>query len=537
MAVQTSTSSSSPPPIPLMPETIPAAAKRSRKNPGAPSEMPALDLHPTVGEYPVDYTMHAENRAKVIARLRETDGVAPRGLLLFRGGLAATRDETDHEPVFRQESTFHYLFGVREPDCMATIDLATGKATLFIPRLPAEYATWMGNILPPKHFQEVYKVDQVLFVDELGATVKESEPEKVYLNKGYNTDGKAWSAPASVEGLEGLETDSSTTLYDAVVECRVIKTKKEIDIMQHITNLSSEAHFEVMRRTRPGMREYQLESMFRHWVYYNGGCRHTAYTSICGCGPNSAVLHYGHAGAPNDRTIGDNDMLLLDMGGEYHCYASDITCSFPANGKFSADQRMIFEAVRDMAFEVMDAMKPGVSWPSLHELSYRVACERLKAAGLLKGSVNDMMAANVGAIFMPHGLGHLIGLDTHDVGGYPEGGRARDPRPGHSSLRCGRDLADGMAITVEPGIYFIDHLLDVALADPEVAAFLVPEELARFRGFGGVRLEDDVVVTKDGVRNLTNCARTVEDVEAVMDGRITHRDQLFKKYYTDGSSA
>lgn len=151
-SAQTSTSSS-PPLIPLLPETIAAAAKRSKKNPGGPSEMPALNLHPTVGEYPVDYTMHAENRAKVIARLRETDGVAPRGLLLFRGGLAATRDETDHEPVFRQESTFHYLFGVREPDCLATVDLATGKATLFIPRLPAEYATWMGNILPPKHFQ------------------------------------------------------------------------------------------------------------------------------------------------------------------------------------------------------------------------------------------------------------------------------------------------------------------------------------------------------------------------------------------------
>lgn len=116
--------------------------------------MPALnDVHPTVGEYPVDYSMHAENRAKVIARLREAEGVAPTGVLLFRGGLSANRDETDHEPVFRQESTFHYLFGVREPDCLATVDLATGKATLFIPRLPAEYATWMGTILPPKHFK------------------------------------------------------------------------------------------------------------------------------------------------------------------------------------------------------------------------------------------------------------------------------------------------------------------------------------------------------------------------------------------------
>ena len=150
----------------------------------------------------------------------------------------------------------------------------------------------------------------------------------------------------------------------------------------------------------------------------------------------------------------------------------------------------------------------------------------------MTGSIDEMMAANVGAVFMPHGLGHLIGIDVHDVGGYPPGGRKRDSRPGHSSLRCGRDLAAGMAITVEPGIYFIDHLLDGALEDPAVGKFFVPDAIKRFRGFGGVRLEDDVVVTEDGVRNLTNCPRTVEDVEGVMAGRITNRDQLFKKYYT-----
>lgn len=480
----------------------------------------------------MDYTMHKTNRAKLISRMRGLDGVPVRSVLLFRGGISASRDETDCEPLFRQESTFHYLFGVREPDCLATIDLETEKATLYIPRLPAEYATWMGHILPPTHFQGVYKVDRVLFVGEFASSIMEIDPEKVYLHKGYNTDGKAWSTPASTKGLDGLDCDASSILYDAVVECRVIKSPEEIEMMQHIANLSSEAHFEVMRRTKPGMREYQLESMFRHWVYYNGGCRHAAYTSICACGPNSAVLHYGHAGAPNDLTIGENDMLLLDMGGEYHCYTSDITCSFPANGKFSDDQRMVFEAVMDMAFTVMDSMKPGVSWPSLHELSYRVACERLKAGGLLKGSVDKMMVANVGAVFMPHGLGHLIGIDTHDVGGYPPGGRERDPRPGYSSLRCARDLAAGMAITVEPGIYFIDHLLDQALEDDAVKEFLVPAAIERFRGFGGVRLEDDMVVTEDGVRNLTNCARTVEDVEGIMAGRITDKRQLFKKFYT-----
>lgn len=175
----------------------------------------------------------------------------------------------------------------------------------------------------------------------------------------------------------------------------------------------------------------------------------------------------------------------------------------------------------------------GVSWPSMHELSYRVGCERLKAAGLLRGSIEDMMQANVFATFCPHGLGHLMGIDTHDVGGYPPGGRKRDPRPGFSNLRCVRDLAPGMVITVEPGIYFINHLVDSAFKNPDLARFLVKEEIDRFRGFGGVRLEDDLVVTEDGVRNLTNCPRTVEDVEGVMSGRITSRRQLFKKYYTD----
>lgn len=157
----TSTSTTAPPPIPLLPEAFKAASdsggvgvnKRPKKNPdaGGPLEVPAL--HPSVGEYPVDYAMHSENRGRLITRMRQISGVAPGSVLLFRGGLSARRDETDHEPVFRQESTFHYLFGVREPDCLATIDLATERTTVYIPRLPAEYATWMGKIRPPSDYE------------------------------------------------------------------------------------------------------------------------------------------------------------------------------------------------------------------------------------------------------------------------------------------------------------------------------------------------------------------------------------------------
>jgi len=176
------------------------------------------------------------------------------------------------------------------------------------------------------------------------------------------------------------------------------------------------------------------------------------------------------------------------------------------------------------------------------ELAYRVGLEKLLAGGLLRqpegeqhgdaaAVVAAMMEKNLMAYFMPHGLGHLMGLDVHDVGGYPQGGGlVRDPRRGFKSLRTLRTMAPGMVITVEPGIYFIDTLLDELLADPGLRAFVDEAAMARFRGFGGVRLEDDVVITEGGVRNLTNCPRTVADVEAVMAGRITDRRQLFKKY-------
>ncbi|KAJ6666213.1 hypothetical protein lerEdw1_001118 [Lerista edwardsae] len=203
------------------------------------------------------------------------------------------------------------------------------------------------------------------------------------------------------------------------------------------------------------------------------------------------------------------------MGGEYYCYGSDITCTFPANGKFTPDQRAIYEAVLKSSQAVLKAVKPGVSWPDMHRLADRVHLEELTRIGILQGRVDDMVKVHLGALFMPHGLGHLLGIDVHDVGGYPEGVERID-LPGLRSLRTARVLAQGMVLTVEPGIYFIDHLLDQALADPTQACFINNEVLARFRGFGGVRIEDDIAVTATGMELLTCVPRTVEEIEAFM---------------------
>jgi len=309
--------------------------------------------------------------------------------------------------------------------------------------------------------------------------------------------------------------------------------------MRYVNYVSSMAHVEVMRAAKPGMMEYQLESLFQHHTYTHGGCRHMAYTCICACGPNPAILHYGHAGRPNARQIASGDMALLDMGAEYHCYAADITCSFPiidkryacfGDGCFTANQRVVYQAVLDAQAAVIGALRPGCMWMDMHRLAERTILRCMLKAGLLtRGGVDGgevevldaMIDADLGAVFMPHGLGHLIGLDTHDVGGYLDGKSApRSARPGLRSLRMARAIEVGMVVTVEPGLYFIGILLDRAAADPAQARFLVSERLEEFRASGGVRLEDDVLITEDGVENLTLCPRTVGEVESVLAGGV-----------------
>jgi Xaa-Pro dipeptidase len=293
--------------------------------------------------------------------------------------------------------------------------------------------------------------------------------------------------------------------------------------------LSSKAHNQVMREVKPGMKEYQLESVFLHFAYFCGGCRHTSYTSICGCGPSGSTLHYGHAAAPNDRLLRDGDMCLMDMGAEGRFYGSDVTCSYPANGKFTEDQKIVFEAVLAAQWAVMTAMKPGIYYVDMQELSYRVILQHLtNNAKILKGEVEEMMKCNLGAIFMPHGLGHMLGIDTHDVAGKPEFSKTlkKDSREGYAKIRLLRPLEEGMYVTVEPGCYFIDFLLDRALNDPVQSKFINKNRLAKFRGFGGVRLEDDVVITATGIENYTRCPRTVHDIEHWMAGKIQSINDL-----------
>eukprot|EP01113_Clastostelium_recurvatum_P016907 TRINITY_DN1980_c0_g1_i1.p1 TRINITY_DN1980_c0_g1~~TRINITY_DN1980_c0_g1_i1.p1 ORF type:complete len:501 (+),score=140.99 TRINITY_DN1980_c0_g1_i1:33-1535(+) len=463
----------------------------------------------------VSMSLHSENRQRLCERLRKVANLPSNSVVVLQGAGDVSINDTDTDYLFRQEGYFLWAFGVdHEAGCFGTIDVSSGKSILYVPRLPEDHAVWLGTIHPPAHFKEKYLVDEVKFVDEIAATLKATPDCTVLLLKGVNTDSGLAAKTAAFEGSDAFKTNTDI-LYNNITECRVFKSQKEIEVLRYVAGVSSDAHKLVMRAVRPGMKEYQCESIFMNHCYQEGGCRHMCYTCICASGHNGSYLHYGHMGAPNDKTLRDGDMCLFDMGAEYHGYCSDITVSFPVSGKFTPDQKAVYEAVLDAQQAVVKAMRPGVAWPDMHRLAELTILRHLVTLGLLhNGTPEEMAAAFLGYVFMPHGLGHLLGIQVHDVGGYPEGGVARIDEPGVKKLRTARVLEEGLYITVEPGCYFIDILLDKALKDPVHSKFINADVLKRFRGFGGVRLEDDVIVTKDGCEVLSNVPRTVAEVEA-----------------------
>ncbi|TQD79615.1 hypothetical protein C1H46_034840 [Malus baccata] len=400
-------------------------------------------------------------------------------------------------------------------------DVATGKSILFAPRLPAEYAVWLGEIKP-----ERYMVSTVYYTNEITSVLhdeyKGSGKPLLFLLHGLGTDDSQNLQSLSITtveiciylslsslggfkdlatsfGIDKFDTDL-TTLHPVLTECRVTKSDLELALIQFANDISSDARVEVMRKVREGMYEYQLESMFLHHTYMYGGCRHCSYTCICATGDNSAVLHYGHAEAPNDKILEDGDLALLDMGSEYNFYGSDITCSYPVNGKLSPDQALIYNAFLDAHNAVISTMKPGVSWLDMHKLAEKVILESLKRGRILVGTADDMMVERLGAVFMPHGLGHLLGIDTHDPGGYPKGTEG-SKEPGLKPLCTTRELQEGMPWEIQILLKFFNY-----------------EAANRFKGSGGVQIESDVLVTANGCKNMTKVPQEISEIEAVMAG-------------------
>ena len=286
-------------------------------------------------------------------------------------------------------------------------------------------------------------------------------------------------------GRKGIQPPTSIIDPGSIIhEMRLVKTPDEIALMQRAASIAAEGHREAMRRARPGMREYEIEALVEY-VFRKNGASGPAYTSIVGAGANATILHYIN----NDAELRDGDLLLIDAGAEYESYASDITRTFPVNGRFTDAQRDIYELVLRAQEECIARVRPGVTMDELHEHSVEVLTEGMVRLGLLEGDPAELIKEETYKKFYMHRLGHYIGMDVHDVGRY------------HVEDQKSRPVVAGVVMTVEPGLYIA--------ADAEG----VPE---KYRGIG-VRIEDDVLVTPEGHSVLTHEApKQIEEIESLM---------------------
>ncbi len=438
------------------------------------------------------------HRKKLLGLFEENQN----GVVYLRGAELMYRYDTDYEFPFRQESNFWYLTGINEPDYHLVLDLKTQEFHLFAPKRDAHYAVWHGRIKPVEEIREQYKPDHLHYDNDLPAVLMDLQPDVVYcLNE------------EQAEYLEDLERSLKVdveSLSEAITYCRSIKTEWELDQLREASRINSIAHREVMKAIKPGMYEYEIKALFDYHQIRHG-LMMQAYNGIHASGPNSAILHY----TENDRKMNDGDLFLIDAGYECNGYASDFTRTYPVNGRFSGDQAAIYQVVLNAHQSAIKAASPGIKMEDLHMLAARIIMKGLQDMDLVKGDINEIMENDIFALFFPHGLGHFLGLDTHDVGGYPKGVE-RIERPGLRFLRARRELLPGMVITVEPGIYFIPALLKPALEEKEKSRFLNKAKIEKFFEFGGIRIEDNIIITEDGVENLTDVPKQVREIEEVI---------------------
>eukprot|EP00405_Crypthecodinium_cohnii_P016900 CAMPEP_0206461032 /NCGR_PEP_ID=MMETSP0324_2-20121206/25101_1 /ASSEMBLY_ACC=CAM_ASM_000836 /TAXON_ID=2866 /ORGANISM="Crypthecodinium cohnii, Strain Seligo" /LENGTH=535 /DNA_ID=CAMNT_0053932839 /DNA_START=103 /DNA_END=1710 /DNA_ORIENTATION=- len=472
----------------------------------------------------VPMSMHAANRAKLCAALRKRSEIPKGAVIALQGGEDRSVYDTDTSWSFKQESNFQYLFGVKEPDCQALLRVDDGKAILLVPKMEVEYQKWCGPIKPPAWFQRVYSVDEVMYLTEAKQAADAlAAKELLYLQGDANRDSGLQLPLPKLAGIEDstfpVNKGHCQILWDEINECRLIKSALEQTVLQYANDVSARAHVEVMRMVKAGQREYVSEATFRYQSMLRG-CFRTGYDCICPADRRASILHYGHPAEPNSELTPQGSMKLHDMGAEYHGYSADVTVSFPVNGVFTEGQKAVYEAVWAATLAVEMTIKPGVDYKDMHHLSHRVMLKKLKEAGLFVGKVDDMMDAGVMSFFMPHGLGHSLGLDVHDVGGYEPGKFRKDFPSVKENLRLGRKMLENMVFTVEPGFYFVDYLIEALVDDPKVSKFVNMDRLKQiWSEVGGVRIEDDVVCTATGCRVMTVVPRTVAEIEAVMAGQ------------------
>ncbi len=401
---------------------------------------------------------------------------------------------------YRQNSDFFYLTGFEEPEAIAVIAPGRDKKfTMFVRPRDLEQEIWNGYRSGVEGAVKDFSAEEAFPISEFDEKLQEilDGPNVLYYAFGHTSpemDQKIIRQLTSMRETNRKPLEPPRTIVDPSTilhEMRVIKSEAEIEIMQTAADIAADAHVEAMKSVRPGMMEYEVEAMLEAY-FRKQGAAGSSYTSIIGSGGNATVLHY----ISNQDELKDGDLLLVDAGAEYKGYASDITRTFPINGKFTQAQRDIYDLVLKTQKSCVDMVRPGVRLEDLKTHSIELLTEGMVELGLLKGDPKKLIEDKKYMQFYMHNLGHYLGIDVHDAGRYYFNGESRPAEV-------------GMVMTIEPGLYISPDTSRI----PDDFNKDIPE---KYLGIG-VRIEDDVLVTENGARVLTHrVPKDAEEIEALM---------------------
>jgi len=439
------------------------------------------------------------------------------GLVLFLGNALSPMNYVDNTYPFRQDSSFLYFFGLDEPDLAAVIDVDEASVCVFGDDLTVEDIVWTGPQPPLREKCERCGVAKTAPRRELESVLNKAlaQERPIHLLPQYRPENIL-----KIRSLLGIDPETvasrvSEPLIRAVVEQRSFKSSEEIEQIEAALDVAYRMQTTAMKMARPGMVEREVAGAMEAIALSSGGC--LSFPTILSV--HGETLHNPY----HDNVMQDGDIAVNDSGAESPLhYASDITRTLPIGGTFSPRQRDVYSIVFEAQEQAITAIRPGVEFRDIHRLACEVLMAGLKQLGIVKGDPAEAVQAGVHTLFFQCGLGHMMGLDVHDMEGLGEDFVGytdtikRNPAFGWRSLRLAKALEPGFVVTVEPGIYFIGALIDRWKAERKHEAFVDYSQLETYRNFGGVRLEDDVLVTAEGFRVLGKpIPKIIEDVEAL----------------------
>lgn len=452
------------------------------------------------------------SRRQTLARRDRPDS----GLVLLLGNAHSPRNYADNPHPFWQDRTFLYYFGLNQPDLYGLVDLDSGSATLYGDESGLEDVVWTGGQPSLRERADAAGVDAVASTSELEETLTEARAQgrPIHFLPPYRPEHRL-----RYESLLGIRSDRldayvSGALIRAVVQQRSYKSAAEVAELEAALEDTARLHAYAQRHAVPGTTEREILAGLRERVTAAG--RKLSFTPTCSI--HGEVLH-NHT---YENTLREGDLLLVDAGATSpKHYAGDVTRTTPVGGSFSDRQRALYEAVLAAQNAAIDAMAPGVPFKDVHLLAARTLTEHLVDLGLMQGDPDAAVAAGAHALFFPHGLGHMVGLDVHDMEslgedyvGYADD-QTRSDQFGLNTLRLARPLREGFVVSVEPGCYFIPPLVEHWKQEGRHEAFINYDSVEDFLDVGGIRIEDNVLVTEDGTRVLgPDLAKAPDDVEA-----------------------